>query len=44
MAHENPGAGEHREQLLPVAGACLAGYLIILTASYFIGNLIYQIP
>ncbi len=35
---------EREAKLLPVTGAIVLCYLVLLTAGYFIGNLIYQIP
>ena len=33
-----------REDLVPVAGFIVGGYLLLLTLGYFVGNAIYQIP
>ena len=35
---------KEREKLLPVAGMAFAGYVLIMTFGYFVGNFIYQIP
>jgi hypothetical protein len=35
---------KEREKLLPVVGTIIAASLVLLAASYFLGNLIYQIP
>jgi len=35
---------KEREKLLPVVGAILAASVVLIGASYFLGNLIYQIP
>lgn len=34
----------HREKLAPVVATIVGLYVVILTSSYFIGNMIYQIP